>query len=109
MAIGCFLAATEIQGLVVLNNPTYVYERWHGTLMTIAVILFVAIFNTFLAKHLPLVEGLVLCLHIGGFIAIIVPLWALGPRGNSHDIWTVFEDGGGWGSSITLPFLLDSN
>jgi hypothetical protein len=45
------------------------------------------------------VEAMVLCLHVGGFICILVPLWVLGPRGNSHEIWTVFEDGGGWGSS----------
>lgn len=99
-AIGCFLAATEIQGLIVLNNGDYVYERWHGTLLTIAVVCFVASFNTFFVKHLPMVERLVLCLHVGGFICILVPLWVLGPRGNSHEIWTVFEDGGGWGSSM---------
>ena len=56
VAIGSFLAAIEIQGLVVLNNDSYVYERWHGTLLTIAIVLFVAFFNTFLAKHL-LVEA----------------------------------------------------
>ena len=82
-----------------LNNPGYVYERWHGTLMTIAVILFVAIFNTFLAKHLPLVEGMVLCLHIAGFVAILIPLWVLGPKASNHDVWTQFLDGGNWGSS----------
>jgi choline transport protein len=98
VAIGSYLAATEIQGLIVLNNDNYVYQRWHGTLLTIAIVAFVALFNTFLAKHLPLVEGIVLCLHIGGFVAILVPLWVLGPRGNSHQIWTQFEDGGNWGS-----------
>jgi choline transport protein len=42
VAIGCFLAGTQIQGLIVLNNDSYVYERWHGTCLTIAVVLFVA-------------------------------------------------------------------
>ena len=106
VSIGCFLAATEIQGLIVLNNDDYVYERWHGTLLTIAVVLFVAFFNTFLAQHLPLVEGLVLCLHLGGFICILVPLWVLGPRGDSHEIWTTFSDEGGWGSSKSSPLLI---
>lgn len=99
VAIGSFLAATQVQGLIVLNNPDYVFERWHGTLLTIAMVLFVFVFNTFLAKHLPLVEGLVLCLHLGGFVAILVPLWVLGPRGNSEQIWTEFSNGGGWPSS----------
>jgi amino acid transporter len=104
VSIGCFLAATEIQGLIVLNNDNYSYERWHGTLLTIAIVLFVAFFNTFFAKYLPLVERFVLGLHLGGFICILVPLWVLGPRGDSHQIWTVFEDGGGWGSSTSHEF-----
>jgi choline transport protein len=103
-AIGCFLAATEIQGLVVLNYDNYVYQRWHGTLMTIAMVLFVAVFNTFLAKHLPLVEGLVLFLHLAGFFAIIVPLWVLGPRSPSNEVWTGFTDQGNWGNSKSRLF-----
>jgi choline transport protein len=98
VAIGSFLAATEIQGLIVLNNDSYVYERWHGTLLTIAVVAFVAVFNTFLAKHLPLVEGIILCLNLCGFVAILVPLWVLGPKSDSKQVWTQFEDGGNWGS-----------
>lgn len=34
-----FLGATLIQGLFVLNNPDYVFERWHGTLLYFAIIL----------------------------------------------------------------------
>ena len=99
VAIGSFLAATEIQGLIVLNNDDYVFERWHGTLIMIGIVLFVALFNTFLAKHLPLVEGLVLCLHIGGFVAILVPLWVLGPKSPSSEVWTTFSNANGWSSS----------
>ena len=98
-ASGCFLAGTEIQGLIVLNYPDYVYQNWHGTLLTIAVVLVCAIFNTFLAKRLPLVEGIVLILHIAGFFAILVPLWVLGPRSSSAEVWTTFEDAGGWGNN----------
>lgn len=98
-AIGCFLAGTQIQGLIALNSETYVFERWHGTLLAVAMVSFCVIFNTLLAKHLPLIESLCIFLHIGGFIAIVTTLWALGPRGNSHEIWTNFEDLSGWGSS----------
>ena len=48
--IGCFLAVTQIQGLIVLNNPDYVYERWHGPLLTIAVVFFVAIVSVSLSR-----------------------------------------------------------
>jgi hypothetical protein len=30
----CFITATQIQGLIILNNPDYVFERWHGTLLS---------------------------------------------------------------------------
>ena len=32
------LACTEIQGLIVLSHPHYIFQRWHGTLLVIAVI-----------------------------------------------------------------------
>ena len=93
-----FLAGTQIQGLIVLNNPNYIFERWHGTLLCIAVTFFAIIFNTVLAKKLPLVEGFVLFLHIFGFITILVPLWALSPRQTAAATFTTFVDGGGWGN-----------
>jgi choline transport protein len=94
-----FLAGTEIQGLVVLNNPGYIYQRWHGTLLTIAVVAFCSVFNTSLAKRLPLVEGLVLILHILGFFAIMIPLWVFAPRSEASAVFTEFHDGGNWGST----------
>ncbi|KAK0898056.1 hypothetical protein LTR91_023271 [Friedmanniomyces endolithicus] len=67
-----------IQGLIVLNNlDTYIFQAWHGTLLTTAVILCVSLFNTLLAARLPLIEGVLLILHMAGLFAIINPLWAL--------------------------------
>lgn len=79
-AAGAFLTGTMIQGLLVLNYPTYVYESWHGTLLMIAMGLFSVFFNTVLARKLPMIEGLVLMVHIGAFFGIIVTLWVLAPR-----------------------------
>ena len=55
LASVCFLVGTIMQGLIALNDPTYVYERWHGTLLAIAVIIFSIIFNTALASRLPVI------------------------------------------------------
>lgn len=98
-ASGCYLAGTEIQGLIVLNYPDYVYQRWHGTLLATAVVMFCAFFNIFLAKRLPLVEGLVLILHVLGFFAIMIPLWVFSPRSDASTVFTQFNDDGGWGST----------
>lgn len=91
-----FLVGTMIQGLLVLNKPDYVFENWHGTLLVIAITAFCIIFNTFLAKKLPMVEGLILIVHVLGFFAVLIPLWVLGPRGDPKQVFTEFLNLGGW-------------
>ena len=105
MASLAFIDGTVIQGLIVLNNADYVYERWHGTLLVMAILSFAIIFNTFLAQRLPMVEGVILILHILGFFAIIIPLWILAPRNSAHMVFTEFQNLGGW-SSQGLSFLV---
>jgi choline transport protein len=68
-------ADLHCQGLIVLNYPDYVFQRWHGTLLIIAVLAFSVFFNTFLAQRLALVEGIVLVLHVFGFFGIMITLW----------------------------------
>jgi hypothetical protein len=55
LASVCFLVGTIIQGLIVLNLPTYVYERWHGTLLAMSIVVFCIVFNTALASRLPVI------------------------------------------------------
>jgi len=94
-----------IQGLLILNDPTYIPENWHGTLLVIALTAFCIIFNTFLAKKLPMVEGMVLIVHLLGFFAVLVPLWVLAPRSSPKDVFTGFSNFGGW-SSTGLAFMV---
>lgn len=96
-----FLAGTIIQGLIILNDPTYVFERWHGTMLVIAITSFAILFNTFLAKKLPMVEGLILIIHIVGLFAIVIPLWVLAPRNTATAVFTEFTNAGGWNSKGT--------
>lgn len=91
-----FLVGTIIQGLIALNDPNYIWHNWHGTLLAIACIVFSIIFNTVLASRLPLIEGLVLILHILGFFAIIIPLWVMAPRAPADVALLTFTNNGGW-------------
>ena len=93
------MAGTQIQGLLVLNYPNYVFERWHGTLLVFAVSGFGIFFNTVLAKKLPLIEALVLIIHVFGFFGITIPLWIFGPRGDAYTVFTQFNNFGGWSST----------
>ncbi|OAQ98391.1 hypothetical protein LLEC1_05271 [Akanthomyces lecanii] len=104
-----FQAGTEIQGLLALNYDGYVFERWHGTMFVVAIILFALFFNTLLASRLNLVEGAILVVHIFGFFCMLVPLWVLSPRTPSSIVWTEFHDGG-WNNTglATLIGLITS-
>lgn len=106
-----------------LNNlETYTFHAWHGTLLAIAVILFVSVFNTLLATRLPLIEGILFIIHVGGLFAIIIPLWVMcvdprsqaiqsmltpsrAPRRNAHDTLFKFTTTGGW-SNLGLSSLI---
>lgn len=102
----CFMVGSVIQGLIVLHNPdTYIYESWQGTLLTIGVILFVVSFNTILAVRLPLIEGILLVVHVAGLFAIIIPLWVMAPRGNIKDTLLRFTTTAGW-DNVGLASLI---
>ena len=90
------MAGSVIQGLIALNKADYVWHAYHGTLLTIAVIVFSIAFNTVFAAKLPLIEAAVLFLHFCGLFAIIIPLWVFGPRAPAHETLLVFQNNGGW-------------
>jgi amino acid transporter len=92
-ASSAFLAGMEVQSLILLNYPSYDPKVWHGTLMVIAIAAFCGLFNTLLARKLPLVEGTVLILHILGFFAIIIPLVVLAPRASAKEVFFTFNSG----------------
>lgn len=68
-----------------------------GTLLVIAVLIFGALFNIFLATRLHLVEGCILIVHVYGIFCVLVPLWVLSPRSTSDFAWATFQDPG-WNS-----------
>lgn len=110
-----FLAGSQIQGLIALNNPNYSFQAWHGTLLVFAVSAFNIIFNTFLVKKLPLIEAIILVVHVFGFFAVLVVLWVTGPIGDAHTTFTTFNDFSGWNNrglatlsglvAVVLPLL----
>ncbi|KAK0342335.1 hypothetical protein LTR91_008381 [Friedmanniomyces endolithicus] len=91
-----FESASLILGLATLNFPEYQIQSWHQTLLTIAIVASCTFFNIFLAVRLPLVEALILVLHVAGVFAVIIPLWVMAPRGNAYDTILNFTNSGGW-------------
>src|SRR5947209_19776914 len=66
-------------------------------MLVIAIAIFCAVLSTFLARKLPIVEGVILIIYVVGF-SIIISLWVLA---NAHDIFTQFTNAGGWSSTGT--------
>jgi choline transport protein len=104
-ASGAVLSATIVQGLIIFNLPTYAPTRWQETLLYYAVLAFMVFINTFLARWLPKVEGVFLCVHVIGFFAVLIPLVYLGPHGSAKDVFTTFINGGDW-STDGLSFFV---
>ncbi|RYP14807.1 hypothetical protein DL765_006108 [Monosporascus sp. GIB2] len=110
-----FLAGSQIQGMIALNKPDYTFEPWHGILLVFAISSLNFVLNTYLVKRLPLIEAVVLVVHIFGFFAVLVVLWVTGPVGDAHATFTTFNDYGGWNNfglatlsgvvAVVLPFL----
>lgn len=68
--------------------------------MTFAIAGLAALFNIFLAKRIPVFEGIVLVFHIVGFFAVMIPLWVLAPKTPHSQVWgqEAFANYGGWSS-----------
>ncbi|KAK5198858.1 hypothetical protein LTR99_007798 [Exophiala xenobiotica] len=96
LASAAYLGGTIMQGLLVLNYPSYDFHRWHGTLLLFAVIIVALLFNTYLAKQLPKIEGAVLIVHIVGFFGVLITLVYLAPHGSAHDVFVQYLNSGGY-------------
>jgi len=55
-------------------------------------------FNTVLAKKLPLIEGILVFLHLIG-VVLVIPLWVLSPIRKGGSVLTEYYNGGGWSSN----------
>lgn len=88
VATGSFFGGVIVQGLIALNNESYVPQRWQGTLLFYAVLLITLTVNTVMAKYLPALEGIILMLHILLFFAIIIPLVHLSPISSAKYVFT---------------------
>lgn len=105
VAASAYVAGTMIQGLLVLNYPSYDFQRWHGTLLFYAVLGFALLLNTFFGWLLPQVETLMLLFHILGFFAVLIPLVSLAPHQSASEVFTRFQNLGGW-STDGLSFFV---
>ena len=82
-----------------LNNPSYVFHRWHGTLIMWAVMTVSFAANVYAIRILPLIQLFGGIMHIAFFVALIVPLVLLAPRSTPDFVFTQLLNEGGWASN----------
>ncbi|KAF2759348.1 putative amino acid permease [Pseudovirgaria hyperparasitica] len=100
-AVWPFLTALLLQGVVILNYPDYVPERWHATLIMWALLAIPVFANIFARRLLVLLEIIGGVLHIVFFFCIIITLLVLSPRSTSSFVFTTsFYGQSGWDSEF---------
>lgn len=86
--------------MVLLANPeAQVGELWHVTLIMLLWLLLMIGFNIFLAKYLPVMESIVLVLHVVAFFAFLILFWITAERASTREVFTSWSNGGGWSST----------
>lgn len=99
------VVGTIFGALGVVVNPGYHPQPWHGVVITIAILTVALIFNIFLSRKLPGLEGVVVSLYILGCFAIVMVLLIMGPKADPKDVFGNFQDNAGWGSIGTGCFV----
>ncbi|EEH49985.2 uncharacterized protein PADG_06064 [Paracoccidioides brasiliensis Pb18] len=104
-ASGSFLTGNIIQGLLTVNRPNYESTAWRGTLLVFAMVALIYVFNIWMAQGLPMIQNLLLVIHVFGFLAVVVVLWVMAPHQTAKAVFTEFKNGGGW-PSIGVSVLI---
>jgi amino acid transporter len=104
-ASGSFLTGTIIQGLISIRNPNYTAENWQGTLFVFAMILIIYIFNVYASNLMPILNNLLMILHILSWAVILIVLWVMAPHQSAKTVFTQWENLGGW-SSMGLSVMI---
>jgi choline transport protein len=99
------VGSSAIQAFAIVASDTYVPKTWHIVLLTILICTFAVLFNIYLARRLPGIEGAVFTIYMLAFIAFFIILLVMGQRSGAKTMFTHFEDNAAWGSIGTSCFV----
>ena len=103
--MGIFLAGSLIQTIILINNESYAFPSYQGTLLAIASVALAYVVNVYGAKALPYWQNVFLALHVLVYFAYIVPIWVSAPTASHSQVWGSFQNEGGW-SNVGLAILV---
>ncbi|RMY49193.1 hypothetical protein D0865_07637, partial [Hortaea werneckii] len=108
IATTAYAASVLILALAALYHPAYLPQNWHQSLLMIGIGCLGTVANTFGARKLPLLEYVVLAVHIVGFLCILIPLWVVRPLGEkaaAGEVFGSFRNLGGWETLGTACYV----
>lgn len=79
-----YVVALQIEAMIEVLQPDFVFENWHLTLLMLAFIVVTVVFNTLGARVLPALETASLFGHIGGFFVVMIALLVLCPKASAQ-------------------------
>lgn len=62
--MGIFLVGSLIQTIILVNDETYLFPNWHGTLLAVVAMLVAYLANVYGAKALPYWQNAMFAVHI---------------------------------------------
>ncbi|KAI9728792.1 MAG: hypothetical protein M1834_007178 [Cirrosporium novae-zelandiae] len=104
-ASGPYLTGTIIQGLISVNDPSYNPTDWQGTLFIFSMVIIIYIANIWLSDSLPVIQNVLMMVHIFDFCAVIIVLWVMSPTVTAKAVFVTFYNGGGW-SSMAVALMI---
>lgn len=104
-AQGTVGAGLFVQSLILINHPDYALPSWQGTLYSIAAILIAYLGNVWLARLTATAYRVLALLVVLGYLAYIIPIWVRAPRASAAQVFTEFENSGGWSSMALAVFV----
>ncbi|KAF2649377.1 amino acid permease [Lophiostoma macrostomum CBS 122681] len=97
-ASAAFAAGLQLQSLIILNDDSYVPQRYQGMLFYWAVLLYATLMNIWGSRLLPTANLLAGILHIAGFFAILIVLAVMAPKNTAHFVFLETTNASGWSS-----------
>ncbi|KAK5133187.1 hypothetical protein LTR08_008123 [Meristemomyces frigidus] len=104
-AQGLFLVGSLIQTMILINDESYGFPSWQGTLLAFMAVLMSYIGVVYGARVLPYWQNAVFVVHVLAYLGYIIPVWVSSPTATHKQVWTEFSNQGGW-SSMGLSVLV---
>ncbi|PTD13434.1 hypothetical protein HYE67_010116 [Fusarium culmorum] len=95
-ASAAFAAGLESQSLIIVNDLSYVPERWQGLLFYWAVLVYALILNIWGQRALPWHNHVSGIIHVGGFVIVVIVLGVMAPKNTSSFVFKEVTNQSGW-------------